>query len=1177
MRVASASEKAVPHRCSVLMDLRHLIFDCRSNHACLFFLRRHRDDYFSLADGTCWSDFRGSQMWFDSASRYWGGRSLKRGQSSEVSALSGSAACERLDMVERLEDRSLLTGVGATATVQFTTSMTPVTEASGSVSVTVSLVGTGTLDRDVTVAINSADGTAASPADYSLTTTSVTFMAGTDVSTSPTQSVMFSVVDDQMVEGSEGFSISLGTITFNGADNIMAGSVTSNAVTIGDNDTATVTLSGTAETTEGGSTGSLTATLTLQTTGTGAIQLATDITGITLVSDADFSSDSVSFVSGDSDGAFKTLTVTAINDQLVEGSEMLTGTLANTNSNASVSEAGSGAVNVTDNDTATVTLSGTATTTEGGATGSLTATLTLQTSGMGTIQLATDITGITLASDADFSSDTASFLSGASDGATRTLTVTAANDQFVEGSESLSASLVDSTSNATVTETGSGTVNITDNDSAFLSIAVATTVTEIGGSQTIDVTLTTSDGAGGTATLAAGITLTAEVVVSTTPGTATEGTDYSTFGTQTVTFGPGDGNGATQRVTISVIDDTDNEDAANVDETVNLTLGNLSTTLDGQVSLGTTSAVVTIDDHPFADIVDITPDPLDRANAGIVTINFKEAVTGVDISDFSLTLTTIAAGTVPVSLLGLSVVQVSPLQYTIDLSSVTAAEGVYDLTLIAGVDSNIQDSAGQLLVVDATDNWVLPTTGVVLATNGNVTLTDSGTPTDNRLNFVVETPATGPFAGQAVLVITDPNGIAVGAGANTNQRDNTTIEILLSAMTGSFTVNAGAGDDTLTLDFTNGNPIPAGGLIFNGGAGGNDKLLVIGDATNDSVNYTPGAVQWTGTLDYHDGTSIRLVTFTGLEPVDITDVPSVTVTGSSGRDYFTLRNGFDTTMGGSIPAVVVSGKRSGVTIESAHIWNVDVITIEAGGGNDVVNASTISQSVVLNGGAGNDSLTAGSGNDTLSGGAGRDTLTGGAGTDTLVETSDSDVMKLNNVELTGNGTDKLISLERAVLSGTGRNNVLDASAFTLGNVTLLGGDGNDTLVGGAFTGLADSDGFNDSLDGGAGNDVARQFSRGDQTLAVGPTLGTQVVTGASSVAGDLWNSIEGLQFIGTGDDNDDVKLDASLFNGNVTLEGGGWRRHTLGRDSQQHAPRQRRQRSFDRQRHGGHSQGRSRQ
>src|SRR6185503_10337098 len=107
---------------------------------------------------------------------------------------------------------------------------------------TVNLTGSGILNQDVTVAIGSTDGAAVSPDDYTLSTTLVTFLAGTDLSTNPTQDVTFTLFNDRLVEGAEDFTLSLGAITSPG-DDITPGTTTDNIVTIGDNDTATVTLS----------------------------------------------------------------------------------------------------------------------------------------------------------------------------------------------------------------------------------------------------------------------------------------------------------------------------------------------------------------------------------------------------------------------------------------------------------------------------------------------------------------------------------------------------------------------------------------------------------------------------------------------------------------------------------------------------------------------------------------------------------------------------------------------------------------------------------------------------------------------------------------------------------------------------------------------------------------------
>jgi hypothetical protein len=102
---------------------------------------------------------------------------------------------------------------------------------------------------------------------------------------------------------------------------------------------------------------------------------------------------------------------------------------------------------------------------------------------------------------------------------------------------------------------------------------------------------------------------------------------------------------------------------------------------------------------PTADILDVTPDPR-RSGAGMVTVNFSEDVTGVDIADVTLKL-----NGVTVAISELSVIQVTPGQYTIDLATVTGGAGDYVLTLVA-LDSGIEDLSGNPLVTDSSDAWI---------------------------------------------------------------------------------------------------------------------------------------------------------------------------------------------------------------------------------------------------------------------------------------------------------------------------------------------------------------------------------------------------------------------------------------------------------------------------------------
>lgn len=600
--------------------------------------------------------------------------------------------------------------------------------------------------------------------------------------------------------------------------------------------------------------------------------------------------------------------------------------------------------------------------------------------------------------------------------------------------------------------------------------------------------------------------------------------------------------------------------------------------------------------NPTADIVDVTPDPLTGSNAGVVTINFSEGVTGVGIADFSLTLTTIASGTTTVDLSGLTVTMLSASQYTIDLSTVTTDEGSYELTLNAAT-SGIEDLAGNDLLVDAADDWVLPTS-VVDVSGGSVTVTDTGTPTDNQMTVSFGTgDAGGPFAGQDVIIIHDPNGIAVGAGGN--QIDNFTIEIPVSSLTGGLTIDGGEGNDTLILDFSSGNPVPPGGLNFDGGDGGDDALVVIGDGINDSVNYTPStSTSGAGTLAYNDGSTTSTIMFTGLEPVDITAVPSVTVSGSAGVDDLALTEGVDFTMGGANQAIRVTGTVNGGTImESAAVWNVTTLVIETLGGNDTVTIASAANAhgitdIDIELGANNDELVvagdfAVAGTVSVDGGSGNDTLTGldaastwtvdatstyvsGANTlefdglETLSGGSDVDDFVLNTdstLALQGNAGDDSFAFADGVsagsVSGGADTDTLDYSAYTTGvtvnlaagtasNLTsfvtgiesILGGSGDDSLTGSVGDDTLNGGAGNDTLSGGLGNDSligGADTDRVVESVSGTSTLTDALLTGKTGGGTDDLDSIEEASLTG-GNGNDTIS--AAAFGGNATLNGG---------------------------------------
>jgi len=124
--------------------------------------------------------------------------------------------------------------------------------------------------------------------------------------------------------------------------------------------------------------------------------------------------------------------------------------------------------------------------------------------------------------------------------------------------------------------------------------------------------------------------------------------------------------------------------------------------------------------------------------------------------------------------------------------------------------------------------------------------------------------------------------------------------------------------------------------------------------------------------------------------------------------------------------------------------------------------------------------------------------------------------------------DTLAGIESAELTGGTGANTIDASAFTLGSVTLNGGAGNDIL-----TGTANAD----SLDGGAGTDkLVHTSDEATQSLTDSQmTAGNVTDTIAQTTDATPVSTIEQADLTG-GDENNTI--DASGFSGVVTITGG---------------------------------------
>ncbi|MBM83982.1 MAG: hypothetical protein CMJ78_25790 [Planctomycetaceae bacterium] len=264
-----------------------------------------------------------------------------------------------------------------------------------------------------------------------------------------------------------------------------------------------------------------------------------------------------------------------------------------------------------------------------------------------------------------------------------------------------------------------------------------------------------------------------------------------------------------------------------------------------------------------------------------------------------------------------------------------------------------------------------------------------------------------------------------------------------SAIT-TLDVDLGALDDMLTVATQSNSGIDALDLSGDGGSDTIDVSGLAGGGINVVINGGTGDDVLTGSPNDEEFTP---------------GIGNDTVDGGTGLD--TVVNIVDDNQTLDDTSLVVGDPMA--PVETDSLTRVEQARLTGGASDNTLDASAFTLGSV--------SLFGMAGNDVLAGGAGSDNLNGGAGDEDLVrQTSDND-QTLNNVELTGNGTDMLTDIEDANLTGGPSANVIDARNFDTGEVTISGGPGNDEIRGGFNNDLLQGGGGKDTIRGGEGSDT----------------------------------------------------------------------------------------------------------
>ena len=322
--------------------------------------------------------------------------------------------------------------------------------------------------------------------------------------------------------------------------------------------------------------------------------------------------------------------------------------------------------------------------------------------------------------------------------------------------------------------------------------------------------------------------------------------------------------------------------------------------------------------------------------------------------------------------------------------------------------------------------------------------------------------------------------IVAGSGSDTIDGSGQTVGV---------TIYGNAGNDTITgsnyadkLEGQDGDDVLVGGAgndtlgmagLANGNYRGNDTL--IGGDGNDVLDDRQGL----NSLNGGDG-----------DDTLSTNTEFTALIGGAGYDKATLEGSTGNTIDLSACGIEwISAGGGNDTIDGSG--QVVGVTINGNAGNDTITGSSYVDN--LQGGVGNDNLVGGSGNDVISGGSGNNSLSGGAGIDTIsysLEKSDISVnLLILDEQDTGVSFDKISGIEG-----------------------VIGGLGNDTLIGDDFNNNIDGNKGSDIMIGGLGNDKYYVDSLTDIVIEDQNEGSDTVISSTSYVLPD---NVERLEFTGS--------------------------------------------------------------
>ena len=329
-------------------------------------------------------------------------------------------------------------------------------------------------------------------------------------------------------------------------------------------------------------------------------------------------------------------------------------------------------------------------------------------------------------------------------------------------------------------------------------------------------------------------------------------------------------------------------------------------------------------------------------------------------------------------------------------------------------DTNVGDGQADSVTVNGTagiDNVQVNGTGGSVSVTGlpaSVTLAGAEGVNDQLTIQTLGGNDVINAAGLAAGVV----GLTIDGGAGNDTITGSQGDDILIGGDGNDAVTGGRGNDVAFLG--NGNDAfiwdPGDGSDVVEGQAGTDTLVFIGSNASENIDISANGSRvrlfrdvGNVTMDLNGIEHIQLAARGGADTITVNDLTgtdikqvaidlagtpggtvgdgqpdSVIVNGTAGDDHISVAS--------SGSSIVVNGLAAQVSINNAEPGN-DSLVINGGTGNDTIDASTLHAgqiNLTLNGGDGNDTIIGSAGNDFVVGGRGNDVASLGAGDDTFV-------------------------------------------------------------------------------------------------------------------------------------------------------------------------------------------------